>query len=74
MKRIVLVLSIALIILVPFVLSAQPLPYETAYGGGEGANPVGGGAPIGGGLLIMVGLAFAYGMKKVAVLRRQIMN
>jgi hypothetical protein len=50
MKKLVLILAVALIILVPFILSAQPLPYETAYGGGEGAYPVGGGAPIGGGI------------------------
>jgi len=46
------------------VLFSQPLPYDTSIGGGEGSNPVGGGAPLSGGLLILLSLGLGYGTKK----------
>jgi len=47
MKKVIQILAIALIILVPVILTAQPMPYDQAIGGGAGSAPVGGGAPIG---------------------------
>jgi len=49
MKKVIQILAIALVILVPVILTAQPMPNDPAIGGGSGLYPVGGGAPIGGG-------------------------
>jgi hypothetical protein len=66
MKKAIKFLAItALISLVPMLLSAQPLPYDTTVGGGETNNPVGGGAPLGGGLIIMLALGAGYGTRKI---------
>ena len=74
MKKIIQVLTIAVILCIPFILIAQPLPYDPAIGGGEGSNPVGGGAPLTGGLLIMLSLGIGYGMKKTVDLRNNKKN
>ena len=74
MKKVIQILAIALVILVPVILSAQPLPYDPGIGGGQGVNPVGGGAPIGGGLLIMLSLAIGYGTMKIYNVRRKVLD
>jgi len=75
MKKTIQILVILFVILIPFVLSAQPLPYGgDGFGGGEGVTPTGGAAPIGGGLLIMLSLAFGYGAKKIYNVRKKVMN
>ena len=65
MKKVIQILAILFVVLIPVILSAQPLPYDGGIGGGTGGNPVGGGAPIDGGLLIMLSLAIGYGSKKI---------
>jgi len=75
MKKAIKVLALtASIMIVPMFLGAQPLPYDTAVGGGEGTNPVGGGAPIGGGLIIMLALAAGYGTRKVYDARKKVLE
>ena len=74
MKKVIQILAIALVILVPVILSAQPLPYDPGVGGGDFYNPVGGGAPIGGGLLIMLSLAIGYGTRKIYEARKKVLN
>jgi len=74
MKKVIQILVIALVVLVPVILLAQPLPYDPGIGGGAGANPVGGGAPIGGGLLIMLSLAIGYGTKKIYDARKKVLD
>ena len=59
---------------ITMILTAQPLPYDTGIGGGEGSNPVGGGAPLTGGLLIMLSLGIGYGVKKALDLRNNKKN
>jgi hypothetical protein len=60
---------IILLILLPVILSAQPVPYGgDGYGGGtQGTNPVGGAAPVGGGLPIMLVMAAGYVLRKYRV-------
>jgi hypothetical protein len=74
MKKVIQILAIALIILVPVILTAQPMPYDQAIGGGAGSAPVGGGAPIGGGLLIMLSLAIGYGSRKIYEIRKKVLD
>ena len=79
MKRVIQIVAILLVILVPVILSAQPMPYDPLVGGGTGAGPVGGsppggGAPIGGGLLILISLAMGYGAKRLYGLRKKVLN
>ncbi len=74
MKKIIQVLTFVAYVMVPFILTAQPQPYDPAFGGGEGGAPVGGGAPIGGGLLILLSLAIGYGSKKIYDARKKVMN
>jgi len=74
MKKVIQILAILFVILVPVILSAQPLPYDTGIGGGAGATPVGGGTPIGGGLLIMLSLAIGYGTKKIYDVRKKVLD
>ena len=75
MKKIIQVLTFVAYIMVPFILSAQPQPWDPNIGGGAGANPVGGGgAPIGGGLLILLSLAIGYGSKKIYDARKKVLD
>lgn len=74
MKKVIQILAILLVILVPVILSAQPMPYDPSIGGGSGGAPVGGGAPIGGGLIILLSLALGYGSKKIYDVRKKVMN
>ena len=74
MKKVIQILVIALVIMVPVILTAQPMPYDATIGGGTGAGPVGGGAPIGGGLLIMLSLAIGYGTRKIYEIRKKVLD
>jgi hypothetical protein len=74
MKKVIQILAIALVILVPVILTAQPMPYDPAINGGAGSAPVGGGAPIGGGLLIMLSLAIGYGTRKIYEIRKKVLD
>jgi hypothetical protein len=74
MKKVIQILAIVLVILVPVILTAQPLPYDPSIGGGEGFHPVGGGAPIGGGLIILLSLAIGYGSKKIYDARKKVLD
>ena len=72
MKTLTKIITVFLITIAPFILTAQPHPYDEGIGGGAGANPVGGGAPITGGLLILLSLGIGYGTKKVYDLRNKL--
>jgi hypothetical protein len=74
MKKVIQILAIAIIILVPVILSAQPLPWDPSIGGGAGSAPVGGNAPIGGGLIIMLSLAIGYGTRKIYEARKKVLD
>jgi hypothetical protein len=74
MKKVIQILAIALVILIPVILAAQPMPYDQTIGGGNGGAPVGGGAPIGGGLLIMLSLAIGYGTRKIYEIRKKVLD
>ena len=74
MKKIIVITGLFVAILVPVILSAQPMPWDPGIGGGTGGNPVGGGAPIGGGLIIMLSLAIGYGTKKLYDLRKKVLD
>lgn len=78
MKKVVQVLVILLVLLIPVILSAQPLPYDQSIGGGTGGGPTGGGpgggAPIGGGLIILLSLAIGYGTKKIFDARKKVLD
>jgi len=75
MKNVFQILVILFVLLVPVILSAQPLPYGgDGFGGGEGVTPTGGAAPIGGGLLIMLSLAIGYGTKKIYDARKKVLD
>jgi hypothetical protein len=74
MKKVIQILAILFVILVPVILSAQPMPYDPSIGGGAGSAPVGGGAPIGGGLIIMLSLAVGYGTRKIYEARKKVLD
>lgn len=68
MKIIKNILVIAIIILSPIILNAQPKPPQAGHGTQQnqpGHQPIGGGAPIDGGLSILLLLGAAYGGSKV---------
>ena len=73
MKKAVQILAILFVILVPVILSAQPLPYDEGLNGG-GTTPIGGGAPLGGGLLILLSMAIGYGTKKIFDARKKVLD
>ena len=74
MKKVIQILAILLVILVPVILTAQPMPWDPSIGGGTGSAPVGGGAPIGGGLIILLSLAIGYGTKKIYDVRKKVLD
>ncbi|MBN1338776.1 MAG: hypothetical protein JXA03_05595 [Bacteroidales bacterium] len=71
MKKIMLTLTITALILLPWILSSQPAPWDPTIGGGEGNYPVGGGAPLGSGLIMMLALAAGYGARKFSFLKKR---
>ena len=73
MKKVIQILGMLFVMLLPVILSAQPLPMEGG-GGTGGSGPVGGGAPIGGGLLIMLSLAIGYAAKKIYDVRKKVLD
>jgi len=74
MKKVIQIFAILLVILVPVILTAQPMPWDPSIGGGAGSTPVGGGAPIGGGLIILLSLAIGYGTKKIYDVRKKVLD
>ena len=74
MKKVIQILVLVLIILVPVILTAQPMPSDPLIGGGTGGTPAGGGAPIGGGLLILLSMAIGYGTRKIYKLRKKVLD
>ncbi|MCD4736014.1 MAG: hypothetical protein K8R53_08225 [Bacteroidales bacterium] len=65
-----LIVALTLVVLVHSFVTAQPLPYDVTVGGGEGSNPVGGGAPLDGGLSIMIALGLGYIARKARLLKK----
>ena len=76
MKKVIQILAILLVILVPVILIAQPMPWDPGVGGGTGGTPVGGGggAPLGGGLIILLSLAIGYGTRKIYEARKKVLD
>ncbi len=78
MKKVIQILAILLVILIPVILTAQPMPWDPGVGGGTGSTPVGGGAgggaPIGGGLIILLSLAIGYGTRKIYEARKKVLD
>lgn len=72
MKRAIKTIIIAIVVSIPFFLSAQEPPHPNNGNGPtpSGNTPVGGGAPIGSGLTILVTLGAMYAGKKVYHLNR----
>jgi hypothetical protein len=74
MKKVIQILVLLIVVLVPFILTAQPHPADQLIGGGTGGAPTGGGAPIGGGLLILLSLAIGYGTRKIYDARKKVLD
>ena len=74
MKKAIQIIVLLLVVLVPVILTAQPMPSDPLIGGGTGGTPAGGGAPIGGGLLILLSLAIGYGTKKIYDARKKVLD
>jgi hypothetical protein len=69
MKKIRTVLVITMLMALPLLNFAQPLPYQNGNGSQVGQNPVG--APIDGGLSILLFLGAGYGARKIAQMRKK---
>jgi hypothetical protein len=65
MKKVIQILVLLIVVLVPFILTAQPHPADQLIGGGTGGAPTGGGAPIGGGL---------HGTRKIYDARKKVLD
>lgn len=72
MKTLKNIIAIMLLVAIPMILTAQPQPYDSGIGGGEGSNPVGGGASITGGLVILFSLGLGYGARRVYDYRKRL--
>jgi hypothetical protein len=70
MKTTIQISVILLILLVPVILLAQPMPYDQSIGGGSGSNPVGGGAPLGEGIILLLTMGIGYGVRKYRQIRK----
>jgi hypothetical protein len=70
MKKVIQILAIALVILVPVVLTAQPMPFDPSIGGGTGSAPVGGGAPLGEGIILLLSMGMGYAVRKYRQIRK----
>lgn len=64
-KTIAIITVFTLIMILHPTLMAQPLPYDTGIGGGEGTNPVGGGAPLDGGISMLMLLGAGYATRRL---------
>jgi hypothetical protein len=69
MKKLRSVLIIAMLMALPLLNFAQPLPNQNGNGSHVGQTPVG--APIDGGMSILLILGAGFGIKKLAALRKQ---
>ena len=69
MKKIRSVLLITMLLGLPLLNFAQPLPYHNGNGSNVGQTPVG--APIDGGLSILLLLGAGYGIKKIYNRRKE---
>ncbi|MCF8369699.1 MAG: hypothetical protein K9G76_11720 [Bacteroidales bacterium] len=74
MKNPIQILAILFVVLLPVILTAQPLPYDPGIGGGTGTTPVGGSTPIGGGLIILLSLAIGYGTEIIYDVRKKVLD
>ena len=74
MKKTIQILVILFVILVPVILSAQPLPYDQGIGGGEGGAPQVVVPRLVVDLLIMLSLAIGYGAKKIYDIRKKVLD
>lgn len=72
MKTTIKIAVIILVVILPVLLIAQPMPYDQSIGGGSGSNPVGGGAPLGEGIILLLWLGIGYGVKKCKQIRKMI--
>lgn len=70
MKMIKKILVIAIILILPVFINAQPIPPPSSNGLNGNQGQPGGGAPIDGGLSIFLLLGAAYGGKKVYSIRK----
>jgi hypothetical protein len=70
MKKIRYVLLVTMLMALPLLNFAQPLPNQNGNGSHVGQTPVGG-APIDGGLSILLFLGAGYGVKKIASMRKK---
>lgn len=64
MKDSLKILVTIIALLIPFIIMAQPMPWDPGVGGGTGGAPVGGGAPIGEGIILLMAMGIGYGVKK----------
>jgi hypothetical protein len=69
MKKTIKISVAILVLLVPVLLAAQPMPFDPSIGGGAGAAPVGG-APIGEGIILLFSLGLGYGVRKYHQLKK----
>jgi len=74
MKTLTKIIAVLFLIAAPFVLTAQSQLYNSGIGGGEGSNPMGGGAPITGSFMILLSLGIGYGAKKVYDIRKGVVE
>lgn len=71
MKNSLKILITIIVLLIPFIIIAQPMPWDPGVGGGTGGAPVGGGAPIGEGIILFFTMGIGYGVKKWKVYRHK---
>jgi len=69
MKKLRYIFIIAMLLTLPLLNFAQPLPYQNGNGSTIGNSPVG--APIDGGLSILLLLGAGYGARKIYGLKKK---
>jgi preprotein translocase subunit SecG len=72
MKKVIQISVTVVVLLVPVILLAQPMPYDQSIGGGSGSYPVGGGAPLGEGIILLLTMGVGYGIRKYRQIRKMI--
>jgi hypothetical protein len=70
MKKVIQLSVTVIVLLVPVILLAQPMPYDQSIGGGAGSAPVGGGAPLGEGIILLLSFGIGYGVRKYRQIRK----